>query len=195
MSTAGRPIRGTRSTRCLADGVVAEACEALPAPRDRPTVDARQRPGDEPCDRVADVASEALGVEDEDEQVRNFVSDPFRSLREEHVYTLRGFIEAYVASRALHSGLPEFAEYLWEHGPVDPPWALSVVEKVLSNHQDEQSELHFAGGEELIRLVLRVYTDPTVDGSTRAHAMDVFDQLMSKLWGPAQMVLKDWDRR
>jgi hypothetical protein len=134
-------------------------------------------------------------LDDEDEQVQSFVSEPFRSLREEHVYSLRGFIEAYASSRSLHSGLLEFAEYLWAHGPLDPPWALSVVEKVLGNRQGEQSELQYAGGEELIRLVLRVYTDPTVDDPTRARAMDVFDRLMSELRGPAQMVLRDWDRR
>jgi hypothetical protein len=54
--------------------------------------------------------------------------------------------------------------------------------------------LHFAGGEELIRLVLLVYTDPTVDDSIREWAMDLFDRLMEKFLRPAQKVLQEWDR-
>ena len=67
-------------------------------------------------------------LDDDDEQVRGFASDPFRSLEEEHIFSLRGYIKSYAASRSLNSGLEELAEYLWRHGPIDPPWALSVVE-------------------------------------------------------------------
>jgi hypothetical protein len=131
----------------------------------------------------------------EDKEVQKFISDPFTSLREENIFSLRQFIEAYADSRSLYSGLSDFAEYLWKHGPLDPPWALSMVEKILNNSHGDQSELRFAGGEELIRLVLRVYTDPSIEKQTREHAMDVFDQLMERFMGPAQMILKEWDRR
>lgn len=134
-------------------------------------------------------------LDDEDEEVQKLISDPFNSLREENVFSLRQFIEAYADSRSLYSGLPEFAEYLWKHGPLDPQWALSMVEKILNNSHGDQSELRFAGGEELIRLVLRVYTDPSVEKQTREHAMNVFDQLMERFMGQAQMILKEWDRR
>jgi hypothetical protein len=41
---------------------------------------------------------------------------------------------------------------------------------------------------------LRVYTDPTVESSTRECAMDLFDRLMQvSLWA-AQRVLAEWDR-
>jgi hypothetical protein len=86
--------------------------------------------------------------------------DPFRSLGEEHIFSLRGYIEAYAASRSIDSGLQELAEYMWKHGPIDPAWALSVIELILGNSHVEESEFHFAGGEELIRLVLRVYSEP-----------------------------------
>jgi hypothetical protein len=134
-------------------------------------------------------------LNDDDKEVRGFASDPFRSLGEEHIFSLRGYIEAYAASRSVSSGLHEFAEYLWKHGAIDPPWALSAVELILSNSHAEDSELHFAGGEELIRLVLRVYTDPLAGAGLREHAMNVFDQLLMRSPGPGQMVLKEFDRR
>jgi hypothetical protein len=134
-------------------------------------------------------------LDDEDEQIRGFASDPFRVLGEEHVFSLRGYIESYAASRSLNSGLQELAEYLWKHGPIDPPWALSVIELVLGNPHVEAPEFHFAGGEELIRLVLRVYSDPLGGVALREHAMNVFDQLLARSPGPGQMVLQEFDRR
>jgi hypothetical protein len=55
--------------------------------------------------------------------------------------------------------------------------------------------MHYGGGEELVRLVLRVYTDPTVELSTREYAMDLFDQLMKKSSWAAHKVLAEWDRK
>jgi hypothetical protein len=45
----------------------------------------------------------------------------------------RGFVEEFAASRALRDGEDDFAEYLWEYGPDDPPWAFSVLKIMLSN--------------------------------------------------------------
>jgi hypothetical protein len=69
------------------------------------------------------------------------------------------------------------------------------VEAVLNNPYSQESELRFAGGEELIRLVLRVYTDPTVEESTHEKAMDLFDRLLEKFSWSGQRVLQEWDRR
>lgn len=134
-------------------------------------------------------------LNDDDEEVRKFASGPFGFLGAEHIVPLRGFIDAYAASRSLQSGLHDFTEFLWEHGPIDPIWALSVVEAVLNNPYSQESELRFAGGEELIRLVLRVYTDPTVKKSTHEKAMDLFDRLLEKFSWSGQRVLQEWDRR
>ncbi len=134
-------------------------------------------------------------LNDDDQEVRGFAGDPFRSLGEEHIFSLRSYIEAYAASRAVDSGLHEFAEYLWKHGPIDPPWALSLVELILDNPHADDSEFYFAGGEELIRLVLRVYTDPLGGAGLREHSMNVFDQLLMRSPGPSQKVLQEFDRR
>lgn len=134
-------------------------------------------------------------LNDEDEEVGRFVSGIFPSMPAEHIVSLRPFINDYATSRSLQTGLNDFAEFLWKKGSVDPIWALSVVDTILNNHQIEQSEIRSSGGEELIRLVLRVYTDPTVDTATREEAMDLFDHLMEQSSWAAQKVLSEWDRR
>jgi hypothetical protein len=134
-------------------------------------------------------------LNDEDEEVRRFVSGIFPSMPAEHIVSLRSFVNDYAMSRSLQTGLSDFAEFLWKNGSVDPKWALSVVNTILNNLQNEQSEIRFSGGEELIRLVLRVYTDPTADNATREDAMDLFDHLMEKASWAAQKVLSEWDRR
>jgi hypothetical protein len=133
-------------------------------------------------------------VDDDDEQVRRFVSGCFHSLTAEHIFSLRPFIEAFAGSRSLQTGFHEFTDFLWKRGPVEPSWALSTVDAVLNNPHSARSEMTYGGGEELVRLVLRVYTDPTVDSSTRERAMDLFDRLMQASSWAAQRVLSEWDR-
>ena len=134
-------------------------------------------------------------LNDEDEEVRRFVCGIFPSMPAAHIVSLRSFIDDYATSRSLQTGLNDFSEFLWKNGPVDPIWALSVVNTVLNNQHIERSEIRFSGGEELIRLVLRVYTDPTVGTATREDAMDLFDRLMENSSWAAQKVLREWDRR
>lgn len=134
-------------------------------------------------------------LNDDDEEVRRFVSGIYPAMSAEHIVSLRAFINDYARSRSLQTGINDFAEFLWKNGPIDPEWALSVVDAILKNPHMEQSEIRFAGGEELIRLVLRVYTDPTVDKAIRENAMDLFDHLMEKSSWAAQKVLAEWDRR
>jgi len=133
-------------------------------------------------------------VNDDDEEVRKYVSGCFHSLRAEDFFSMRPFIEAFASSRSLETGLHDFTDFLWENGPVDPTWALTIVETVLNNPHSSKSEINLGGGEELVRLVLRVYTDPTVEFSTRERAMDLFDRLMQVSLRSAQRVLAEWDR-
>jgi|GEM_PF-1163505 len=134
-------------------------------------------------------------LDDDDEEVRKFASGSFLSLRAQDILSIRPFLDTYAASRSIKAGFRDFTEFLWKYGAVDPVWALSIVETVLNNPHTDQSSMHYGGGEELVRLVLRVYTDPTVEVSTREHAMDVFDQLMEKSSWAAYKVLAEWDRR
>jgi hypothetical protein len=135
-------------------------------------------------------------LDDDDKEVRRYVNGVFHRLRDEHFLQLRDLIEAFAASRALSEETHWFTEFLWEHGMLDPSLSLFAVERLLGNEGREVDDPAFriTGGEELIRLVLRIYTDPS-SASLRGRAMGVFDQLMDVYAGQAQAVLGEWDRR
>lgn len=134
-------------------------------------------------------------LQDEDAAVQRIVGSVFRDLRGEHIFSQRAFIEQFAASPALHASLHEFSEFLWEHGLLDPAWALSVVGAALDNAPPEAERPRFGGGAEFIRLVLRVHTDTTAENSVRAEAMRLFDRLMERYQMEAQAALSNWDRR
>lgn len=119
----------------------------------------------------------------------------FAHLKDKHINTFRGLIEAYASSISLATGWRQFTGFLWEHAVIDPDWALRVVDKVIENPSQPSGFQHFAGGENLIRLVINVYTDPTSGDSVRRHAMDIFDTLMEANAYEAHIVLEEWDRR
>ena len=135
-------------------------------------------------------------IDDEDKEVRRFVNGVFHRRKDEDFLQLRDLVEAFAASRSLSEETHWFTDFLWEYGPIDPTLSLSVVERLLGNRGREVEEPAFGitGGEELVRLVLRIYTDPSVDNVTRERALDDFDQLMDIFTGQAQMILGEWDR-
>lgn len=134
-------------------------------------------------------------LQDEDATVRGSTSGVFHALRADHIIPMRDFIQAYAASPALYSGTHQFLTYLSEHGLLDPAWTLSVIETVVQNQHQPEEAWWSRSGAELTRLVLRIYTDPTGDGALRVRAMDVFDQLLKRYAGEAQVVLGEWDTR
>lgn len=115
-------------------------------------------------------------------------------LRPEHVVTRPAFLSAFAASRAARAGVHDFAEYLWEHGVVDPASSLSAVEALLANRHADDRHAGFGGGEDLVRFVLRVYTDPGAEPGVRDRAMASFDRLMEQFAGYALVALAEWDR-
>ena len=132
---------------------------------------------------------------DDDDKVRQFVSGMFPRLRDEHILTLRPLLEAFASSASLEQGWHQFTEFLWNHAAIDPEWALKVVDVVLRNSHQPTGFRQFDAGEKLIRLVLRVYTDPISNEQMRRSAMDLFDQLMERYAFEAQRILSEWDRR
>lgn len=132
-------------------------------------------------------------LDDDDDRVRDFAAEAFRHIDGATTPVVRRFVEAFAASRALRSGSDEFSEYLLEHGPEDPEWALSMLQAVLDNSHDE--EPYSSAGGKLVRLALRLYTDPTADQQLRTRAMGVFDGLMERHTYEAQTALAQWDRR
>lgn len=138
-------------------------------------------------------------LNDEDEEVRRFVNGVFHRLPDEDFIRLRDFIKAFAGSRSLSRETHWFTEFLWQHGMLDPLFSLSVVKTILKNSEESTARdpsLRFSGGgEDLVRLVLGIYTSPLSDEDLRKRAMDVFDQLMTVFTGQALMVLSEWDRR
>lgn len=149
---------------------------------------------------VADGPSQACAdrllvlVNDDDEAVQRFVSGVFPSLRGEHLTEIRDFIDGYATSRSLHKGVDVFGQYLWEYGWIDPAGALSLTQTVL-NTLRSTSTLPFFVGDHFVRLVLRVYADPTNDDDIRRQAMDIFDHALEYNAFAAPLVLREWDQR
>jgi hypothetical protein len=132
-------------------------------------------------------------LDDEDKDVQNQVSGVFYRLGDEQIFALGEFIQTFAASPMLHSNMHQFAKYLWEHGQLDPSWAFSVVETVLDNKFQPAETPWLVGGEELIRLILGIYNNPSSASEIRGQAMNLFDRLMERHAGDAQKVLKEWD--
>jgi hypothetical protein len=133
-------------------------------------------------------------LNDEDDNVRDNAAQAFYHTRGTHSPGLREFVEAFAASRALRAGEQEFSEYLWKYGLEDPTWTLIVLQIVSENEYKQESHYSLAGGK-LVRLALRLYTDPTANHAQRAHAMNIFDGLMERYTYEAQSVLDEWDRK
>lgn len=133
-------------------------------------------------------------LNDEDKSVRQEVAWFVHRLNEEHVSALGPFLAEFAGSRCYRQSPYRFGEYLWENGPLDPVWALGVVETILDNPHPTEQHADPRGGEELVRLVLRVYTDP-MSTALRARSMDAFERLMEIHSGYAWRALEEWDRR
>jgi hypothetical protein len=134
-------------------------------------------------------------LDDEDEKVRRHLAHVFFSLREEHIFSLAPFIEAFVASRSYGETAQECNEFLWKHGELRPDWSLDQVEVILANEQRGRHEQRGFGGEPLVRLTLRFYTTYTTTPSQKERAIDLFGRVMERFAGDARNALGEWDRR
>lgn len=134
-------------------------------------------------------------LNDEDAEVGRTVSAAFRNLPAQAVVERRRLIEDYAASRAFRTISQWFGEFMWEHGVLEPEWALGVVESALNNTYTDGAERHGAtGGQSLVRLVVSIYTDPTSE-DLRQRCMDAFDKMMGLFALETQSVLLEWDQR
>ena len=132
-------------------------------------------------------------VKEDNETIHDEIGHIFFSLKSKHIFSLRDFIEAY--ARYTRKVNHKFGEYLLHYGVLDPKWTLSVIKITLNNNNIVDQTPWLSGAEEFIRLVMRIYLDPTIDAETRREAMDIFDLLMEKYAGFAQKVLAEWDQR
>jgi hypothetical protein len=135
-------------------------------------------------------------VDDEDEMVRGSVAYAVNRARGCQITELRNFVEAFAESDVSHSGGGSLGRYLREYGPDDPDWALEIIALALRSYEESASQrLPSREGDDFVRLVLQLYTDPTACEALRDSAMDVFDQLMERYAYEADRVLGEWDDR
>lgn len=147
-----------------------------------------------PCSAECAKELEPL-LDDTDPEVRRLASGFLGRMSAEHLMRFHPLLEKLASARALPEALERFEDFLWERGDLNPIGTLSVLRQILDNpHQSDQGR-EFWGGEDLFRLVARIYTDPVLDVGERALAMDVFDDLMERYKGRAARVLEEWDRR
>jgi len=142
-------------------------------------------------------ATKLLGyVGDDDEKVRRFVAGALRNVRGCQNVEVRNFIEAFAGSGFSHSGGNNLGRYLRDYGPDDPDWALEVITLALQGYDESTTQaMSSREGENFVRLVLQLYTDPTASEELRDRAMNVFDQLMKRYAYEADRVLAEWDDR
>ncbi|HEU4964386.1 MAG TPA: hypothetical protein VFV52_11135, partial [Bacilli bacterium] len=78
----------------------------------------------------------------------------------------------------------------------NPEWTLSVMNRLLNNEFFQDSTKSFRlDATDLIRAVMKIYTDPFSHEALQQQAMDTFDRLMDLYSMQAQIVLAEWDRR
>jgi hypothetical protein len=133
-------------------------------------------------------------LSDPDAEVRQEVAVAFEQMSGFHIVERFDFLSEFARSPALAQCLRRFADYLLDHGMAAPDQSLALIEETLENtHPGE--EARWFSGEEFIRLVLRMDTDPASAPALRKRAMDVFDQLMERYGDLADSILNEWDRR
>lgn len=149
-------------------------------------------------EHIALCATKLCGyVNDEDEKVRGFVANAVHHARGCQNAELRNFIEVFAGSGFAHSSGNSLGRYLREYGSDDPDWALGVITLALQAYDESTTgqRLPSMEGDNFVRLVLQLYTDPTACEKLCDRAMDVFDQLMKRYAYEADQALAEWDDR
>lgn len=131
---------------------------------------------------------------DLDIEVRRAVGHVAYSFREGDLSSRQEFLLAFAGSHAALSASHEFAEFLWVNASSNAPLALEVGVRLAENVHAQDNHQRERGGEYLVRLALRVHTDPFADATVRKRAMDLFDLLLDRYTWDADKVLSDWDR-
>jgi len=132
-------------------------------------------------------------LDEDDKQIQREIGRVFLSMNSEHFYSLRLFIDAYASKTRLLEN--HFTEFMLKNGRLVPKWTLGTIVSLLDNKfWQGQSSWKF-GVEDLIRLVLGIYNDPTTTAEIKNQTMNLFDQLMKHYTGEAYKVLAEWDSR
>lgn len=130
-------------------------------------------------------------LNDEDEEVQGIVDRVFSGFEGEHVFSKKEFIEEYARSRRVID--LSYADFMLNYGILDPRWAIEVIDSQINNIDLINRGWRHSGVDELIRLVLKIYTNANED-ELREKSMNIFDELLKRFAGSAHKVLLEWDR-
>jgi hypothetical protein len=131
-------------------------------------------------------------LDEEDKQIHDTIARVFYSIQPSQFSSIKDFINIY--AQKTRSNDHKFSEYLLNVGLIDPKWTLEIIRHYINNSQLDQSYLQI-GFEDIIRLLLRIYMDPTADKETKKTSMDLFDILVEKFPEFSQKILSEWDKR
>lgn len=131
-------------------------------------------------------------INDDDEEICKKIDNIFFHLHEGLFFELKSLVGELALSKQ-HPMSYALADYLWNHGMLDPAWTLDIIKKMIG--KSTQPQEWAAGAEEMMRFVLRVYTSQVSENTLREEAINIFDLLMKKYAGTANKILSEWDRR
>jgi hypothetical protein len=128
-------------------------------------------------------------LSDEDDEIRGAIDRAFTDFDGSFVFSKRNLIEKYARSRNVIE--LSYAEFMLNYGMLDPKWAINIIGSQIRNSELATSGWH-SGIDELVRLVLKIYTNAADDG-LREEAMDIFDQLLKRFSRYVHKALSEWD--
>ena len=148
--------------------------------------------GSEPAIRLRCAEKLINLISEDDEEICRKIDNIFFHLQDGLFFELKNLVDELALSKK-HPMSYALADFLWNHGMLDPAWTLDIIKKMIG--KSTQPQEWAAGAEEMMRFVLRVYTSQVSENTLREEAINIFDLLMKKYAGTANKILSEWDRR
>jgi hypothetical protein len=130
-------------------------------------------------------------IKDESKDVRQTIGTVFSTAPADTLFARRTFLTSYAESTTVTDTIHAFAEFVVEHGFIDPSFSLDLIERALPRLASPD---HAYLAEDLVRFVLRVSSSRIVDELLQRRTMDVFDQLDDRFGQFSGSLLAEWDR-
>ncbi len=128
---------------------------------------------------------------DEDKNVRSEISDLFTSWNSDEIGEIREVVERFVEAGVPLDEERDFGDFIFRVGLSDTEWALAMIRKFIDKNPVTGG---YRDGEFFIRFAIRVYVDPILSRDTKGLALTLFDDLMLRFSGAANVVLRELDR-
>jgi hypothetical protein len=136
-------------------------------------------------------------MHDQDQEVLTYVGECFERLRPEHLYRVKGLIDAFLRSPALPYGARQLIAYLKPLAKDEQELALQATECLIDVFGQDIVDIRTSAAlleEDVTWLPLTVYTHANTD-QLKSRAIHVFERLLQLGSVRAQQALTAWDRR